>query len=43
MTPARWYAIIALLVLALAAGVLAYNLNRGPGGPPPSRAPIHLY
>jgi hypothetical protein len=43
MTPARWYVILALLVLALAAGLLAYNLNRGPSRPPPTRAPIHLY
>jgi hypothetical protein len=43
MTPARWYVILALLVLALAAGLLAYNLNRGPSGPQPTRAPIHLY
>jgi hypothetical protein len=42
MTPARWYVILALLVLALAAGLLAYNLNRGPSGPQPTRAPIHL-
>jgi hypothetical protein len=43
MTPARWYVILALLVLALAAGLLAYNLNRGPSGPQPTQAPIHLY
>jgi hypothetical protein len=43
MTRGRLYVILALLVLALAAGLLAYNLNRGPSGPQPTQAPIHLY
>jgi hypothetical protein len=43
MTPGRWGVILALLVLVLAAGLLAYNLNRGPSGPQPTGAPIHLY
>jgi hypothetical protein len=43
MTPGRWYVILALLVLAFATGLLAYDLNRGPSGPQPTRAPIHLY
>jgi hypothetical protein len=43
MTRGRRNVILALVVLALGAGLLAYNLNRGQGGPQPSRVPIHLY
>ncbi len=43
LTRARWYAILPLLVLALAEGPVEYNLSRSPSGPQPTRAPIHLY
>lgn len=43
MTRGRWYIILALLILALAAGLVEYNLNRGPGGPSPTRQAIRLY
>jgi hypothetical protein len=42
MTRARWYILLAVVVLALAAS-WTFNLNKGANGPQPPRAPIHLY
>jgi hypothetical protein len=44
MTRGRRSVILALLLLALGAGLLAYKLGWDPGGgPQPSPAPVHLY
>jgi len=43
MTKERRYIVLALLLLALAGGLVAYNLNRGPSNSQPTSVPVHLY